>query len=72
MSCAGMCMQVAMAPAAVNALGTVVGMVTIDKCGRRCGSTLFAALLMQMMYIFSCTSGTLAPNWHYKVVGAPF
>ncbi len=40
MSCAGMCMQVAMAPAAVNALGTVVGMVSIDKCGRRCGSRL--------------------------------
>jgi hypothetical protein len=34
-SCAGMCAQVALAPAAVNALGTVVGMVAIDKCGRR-------------------------------------
>ncbi len=26
---------VALAPAAVNALGTVVGMVAIDRCGRR-------------------------------------
>ncbi|BDA45323.1 probable inositol transporter 2 [Coccomyxa sp. Obi] len=43
---------VAMAPAAVNALGTAVGMVTIDKCGRRklllsslCGVTLALLLL---------------------------
>ncbi|CAL8471078.1 g10620 [Coccomyxa elongata] len=43
---------VAMAPAAVNALGTVVGMVSIDKCGRRklllsslCGVTLALLLL---------------------------
>lgn len=27
---------IALAPAAVNALGTVAGMLAIDRCGRRC------------------------------------
>lgn len=35
---------VALIPAAVNAGGTLIGMATIDRCGRRCVEAVFLAL----------------------------
>ncbi|EIE20094.1 general substrate transporter [Coccomyxa subellipsoidea C-169] len=60
---------VAMAPAAVNALGTVVGMVAIDRCGRRkllqsslCAVTLALLLLGGAFKVSELHAPPVAPG----------